>query len=248
MKQLTINVAEISELEVIYEDQSIFALNKPHSIHSVVVPGSRSISIAEKLLARFPELDEVADKAGDAGLVNRLDFETSGLLLGAKSKAVWRTLREAQSREQISKRYLVLLEGCLEMESEVSNYLGSRYRGSKKVTAYDSAKPRTLNARSIFLPLLYTEKFKVTLSEVVLHSARRHQVRVHAAGLGHPLCGDRLYGAKSSISDLTLDRKVPPFLLHAAELHLMHPLTGEALKLLAPTPSYLSPFAKESRH
>lgn len=245
--------AHIHGLEVLHEDESIFAVSKPALIHSVELasggeadlpdedtPPVVSGSVAGKLLSALPELSAVAPHSGDAGLVQRLDFETSGVLLGAKNQETWTRLREAFKQGQAEKRYLVVLEGKLASASSIDAPIGSPYRRASKVRAYvpgkkQAGKERAQPAESHFKPVAWDPAGAWTLAEVETPTGRRHQVRVHAAALGHPLLGDSLYGSKATLQ--SGETGAPPFALHAASLEL-----GGVGSFEAPRPGYFVPY------
>lgn len=191
------------EVCIVYEDNQFLVLDKPGGIHSVRQENNSDYSLALWLIERDPEAGRVAIRPGDAGLVQRLDFETSGLILAAKDKESWQNLREQLMQGKIEKRYHCLLEGKLpEQEVSVSNFIGSPYRSGSKVRVYEKmpGKPhRALAASTKFSTKGVAPKSSNTLVEVTVATARRHQIRAHAAYLGHPLVGDKLYGSKSSM-------------------------------------------------
>jgi len=237
-------------LEILYEDKELFSVNKPALIHSVELPPSyeesedegeaHSGSVAGKLLPLFPELGTVSPQVGDAGLVQRLDFETSGLLLGAKTRATWERVREAFKHRGAEKHYLVVLSGNLRSSSSIDAPIGSPYRRAGKVRVYlpgkkQAGKNRAQEAQSDFFPIARDPKGNWTLARVEARTGRRHQVRAHAAALGHPLLGDSLYGSTALFE--VKGEKIPSFALHAARLELEGVGTFEA-----PCPAYFGPF------
>jgi 23S rRNA pseudouridine1911/1915/1917 synthase len=250
--------APIHGLVVLHEDANLFAIIKPALIHSVELPRlgdvaqdedeggeADSKSVAGLLLAGLPELGGVAPQTGDAGLVQRLDFETSGVLVGAKNKETWNRIREAFKQGLAEKRYLVVLEGRLESQISIDAPIGSPYRRASKVRAYVAGKKqagreRAQPAESHFTSLVRDPHGAWTLAEVEASTGRRHQVRVHAAALGHPLLGDALYGSKGNL--LNPGEGIPPFALHAASLKIAGVGAFEA-----PTPPYFAPYLGKGR-
>ena len=226
-------------LQFCHEDQFILVINKPSCIHSVMLPEelhseSSKESIAKLLLEHYPEQADVSSKTEDAGLVNRLDYETSGLLLAARTKEVWIQLRSDLLAESIHKSYMALLDGELKDEIVINSYIGTPNRRAKKVKVYEKEpkkKERALPAKTRFTPVQYSSERNCTLVRAVAHSAKRHQIRAHAAHIGHPLCGDTLYGGSSGSSD--------QFYLHAEKIKFLHPITNELLDMSAPTPEQL---------
>ena len=225
---------------VVYEDDAIVAINKPSLLHSVQLGGSDSASVADWLLARYPILEKVGDKPGDAGLIQRLDFETSGIMVAALTKSAWANLKDQMEHSTINKSYLILVEGQPTQEFVMNTWIGSRYRGSKKVTVYDTSHKRTLPAKTSFRLLKYFAENNCALIQARASAARRHQVRAHAAHAGFPLIGDKLYGAKSALSNCIDDSvpDLPPFFLHARDIQLTHPSAKSPIKLEAPAPAW----------
>jgi 23S rRNA pseudouridine1911/1915/1917 synthase len=223
----------------VYEDEHIFVVEKPWGLHSVQVDGGGD-SLADRLLAERPQLAEASEKAGDAGLIHRLDFDTSGLLIGAKSLATWRSLHNLLQVGGIAKRYHVLLSSAVTSPQQVKSFIGSPYRGGKKVRVYmeePKGKVRALWGETEIIPE-YQDSLGNTVASVTASPARRHQVRVHSSFIGHPLVGDSLYGAKDTLASLYSEHR--SFYLHCAFLSFTHPVRNEPLsftsELSAPQP------------
>lgn len=226
-------------LEILFEDDFLFAVNKPPCVHSVMQEGSRENSVAFALIQRYPAEAAVSLKEDDAGLVHRLDFETSGVLVAAKTREIWLALRELFSGELINKTYVALVEGEFPRSAEISSRLGSRHRHGKKVRVYSesSAAPRTQPAHTSFERLDFLPAHRCSVVRALLASGRRHQIRAHAAHIGHPLAGDRLYGSTLDLSEVVEHPResLPAFLLHASSIIFPHPVTGESLQITAPS-------------
>jgi 23S rRNA pseudouridine1911/1915/1917 synthase len=225
------------ELTFLYDDDDIFVVQKPARIHSVRITKGGA-SLAELLLSHNPALSSASPNSGDAGLVQRLDFETSGLLLGAKNRTSWNVLYGALQAGQVQKTYIALVEGAIEKECAVSSFIGSPYRRPKKMRVYTTAPRspvRALWGSTLLSPL---HPFK-TVGQIVLATAspaRRHQIRLHCASIGHPLVGDSLYGAKSALpNDLQKQRA---FFLHAESVSFIRP-NGEAVTVHSPYQAFL---------
>lgn len=234
---------------LLYEDDDLLIVNKPCGIHSVEQRESDCASVAAALASYLPSLRTVSRDPLESGLVQRLDFETSGALIAAKNSSVWQRLRELLQEGEIKKHYLLLVEGIMTRSAEVSTLLGSRYRHSKKVSLLDehsgSSGSRITNIRSAlpaetnFQPLWSSADLHVTLLEARAPTARRHQIRAHAAHLGHPLLGDELYGSKRALAAVLGDQRppgVPGFFLHAERVEFLHPGNDSTLKISAPVP------------
>ncbi|RIL04767.1 MAG: hypothetical protein DCC75_12310 [Proteobacteria bacterium] len=227
------------ELTFIYEDEYFFALNKPALLHSVKNPRSKESSLADLIIDIHPTWAKSSPRAGDAGLVNRLDKMTSGILIGAKTPEAWQALHELWRRGGVSKSYLAILEGDLPEKKVVSGYIGSSGRSARKVRVFQR-KPgggvRALPAESVFEPVKPLGFCSCTLAKVTANTGRRHQIRAHAAKIGAPLLGDTLYGSKRQAPET--GSALPEFFLHASGVVFDHPLGGERINIGAPLPDY----------
>lgn len=217
------------QLNLVFEDQYLLVINKPACVHSVGISQDKFPSIAQQLIKYLPKLAEASPKTLDAGLVNRLDFETSGLMLAAKTKRTWASLRAMLMRGAVHKKYLIVVEGKFPLQIQVKGFIGSKQRSAKRVTLSTTATKRFLPAITRFKRLKYLPALNLSLVQAQADVARRHQIRAHAMSLKHPLAGDKLYSSKINLQEL-LGEDAPPFLLHAAELALSHPLSAKSIK------------------
>ncbi len=233
---------------VVYEDEAIFVLNKSANFHSVSISGS-SNSVADDLLSKWPELKDACKNPKDAGLINRLDYATSGILIGAKSKAWHQKLTQMGKKGLIKKDYLAVLEGQLKVQQKVCNYIGSPYRRSKKVKVYKKEPPkgRALLSNTLFEPVTLSSRYALTVCAITIFQGRRHQIRAHSSFLGFPLLGDELYGSRENLPLSLSDKfRFPPFLLHAARVSLPYPKQTETTCFNAPLPEYFASFLKST--
>ncbi|MGE5492867.1 MAG: 23S rRNA pseudouridine(1911/1915/1917) synthase RluD [Actinomycetota bacterium] len=216
--------AEDIPLSIVYEDDALLVIDKPAGL--VVHPGSGNWSgtLMNALLHHCPAVEQVPR----AGIVHRLDKETSGLLVVAKTlEAQTDLVRQLQART-VKRQYLAVAAGVLERDGRVEAPIGRHPVQRIKMAVVSEGrggKPAVTRYRVL-------ERFaRCTLVECSLETGRTHQIRVHMAHLGHPLVGDPVYGRT--------DRQLPPFhrqALHAARLGLIHPVTGEAMHWEAPLP------------
>ena len=230
-------------MQIVFEDEHLLVINKPSGWHSSIVGDSRENTIAGLLLEKYPGIAEASLKPEDAGLVNRLDFPTSGALLAAKNRKVWEKLREQLLAGEIEKSYLALVEGLFpETPVTAQSFLGNPNRNAKKIRVYHKdpgPKARALPARTEFRLIRQLLDQQASLIRATAHVARRHQIRAHAADLGYPLVGDALYGSNRLFSSICPKANpAPEFFLHAGTLKLQHPATGKLLELEIPQPSY----------
>ena len=213
-------------------DPDLFAVYKPPGMHSVKIPEDGGYSLADELIAYDPELSIVSRSSLDGGLVQRLDFGTSGVLLGAKNRPTWDALYEALSAGKIEKSYVALVEGEVSESITVSTLIGSPHRGAKKMRIYSSPPTppvRALPGTTVFTPIKHLPQFDMTLVQAEASPARRHQIRAHAAHIGHPLVGDLLYGSRRTIGALCASPR--DFFLHAWRLKFKHPKSGETIEV-----------------
>ena len=229
--------AESGTPRILWRDEALIAVFKPAAWHCF---GGEE-SLADWLLRQFPELAKVGDVEQPA-LLHRLDQQTSGLMLAARSDAVYHKMRQAFSAKVLDKEYLSLVCGRLEEDSQVSGKLGGRYRRSRRVWVDDgSRRLRGLRSAQTWIHPLASGSLDgkdLTLALTRMRSGVRHQIRAHLAHLGHPIFGDLLYGAPASGSER--------FFLHAWRIHGPHPAGGDELNQTCPLPDDFFDVLKQS--
>ena len=212
---------EAIPLDVVHEDDAILVINKPAGL--VVHPGSGNWTgtLMNALLHHAPQLRQVPR----AGIVHRLDKDTSGLMVVAKTiEAQTDLVRQLQARS-VSRIYLAIVEGHAEESGSVDAPIGRHPRERIKMAVVDSGKPAVTHFRVLErLP-------HHTLVECKLETGRTHQIRVHMQSIGHPLVGDPVYGAREQRK--LFHRQA----LHATRLALLHPVSGELMAWEAPMPA-----------
>ena len=212
-------------LDVVYEDDAILAVNKPPGISSHPLREHERNTVVNAIVARCPACAEASEDAREGGLVHRLDRSTSGVLIAAKQRAAWTALRETFTRHDADKIYWALVEGTVDQPLALDEAL---------VTVRDHARvakagEEGLDARTRVRALVRGKRY--TLVEALTNTGRLHQVRVHLANAGHPLVGDKLYGAKS------IEGVPDEALLHARAVSLPHPVDDWLLTISAPMPA-----------
>ncbi|MEJ5254476.1 MAG: RluA family pseudouridine synthase [Acidimicrobiales bacterium] len=216
---------------VVYEDPHLVVVDKPPGL--VVHPGAghRSGTLVHGLLARYPELSGVGPDPERPGIVHRLDRDTSGLMVVARSATAFEGLVRLLAQRRVQRRYLAVVWGVFEHSRGVIDApIGRSSREPTRMAV--AADGRDARTRYEVLRS-YREPVVVSLLRCQLETGRTHQIRVHLAAIGHPVVGDERYGgARSSL-------RVPRIFLHAAELRFEHPVTGAPLSFESPLPTDL---------
>lgn len=210
-------------LEILAVRQEMVVINKAAGMPChPLVPGETD-TVANALAARFPECVTASSHSREGGLVHRLDWSTSGLLLAARSPTAYGRLRGAFSGGRVTKHYLALVQGHLQQHGAVSSHLSTMPGDRTRMQVVVSGSAGRA-AQTRFWPLEQLEQH--TVVHVTCTTGLRHQVRVHLAHTGHPLAGDDHYGGDP------LDDNEGAF-LHAARLVL----TDDGLTFEAPLPA-----------
>lgn len=240
-------IPEDIPLDIVYEDDDLAIVNKPsgmmvHAGAGATDDARNRGTLVNALLHHFGKLSSVGGQARP-GIVHRLDKETSGLIVVAKTDEAHRRLALQFSRRAVKKTYLALVHGWLKQDSGTVS--ASITRDRVRRTRMTTLNPGGREAVSHYQVLrrLNSPCGKFTLVEVKIETGRTHQIRVHMASLGHPIVGDTLYGAPREIrvgraGAISLSRNF----LHAAELTLTHPRTEKTLALKSEFPPDLQNF------
>ena len=218
-------------LDVVFEDSDVLVVNKVAGMVVHPAPGNWSGTLVNALKGRGQGLSEGAEE-GREGIVHRLDKETSGLLLVAKTDRAHRGLGAALQARTIVRRYAALSWGHLsEDRITIEKPIARDPRDRKRMAIVSSGRP----ARTDLTRLARFDS--VDLLRAHLFTGRTHQIRVHLASIGHPVVGDDTYGGGGGRKLVNL----PPrrHFLHAAWLVFRHPVTGETIDLRAPLPEDL---------
>ena len=211
-------------LDILYEDAAVIAINKPADLVVHAGAGNHSGTLVNRLVHHFEKLSQVG---GDLrpGIVHRLDKGTSGVILVARDDAAHRALAAQFSSRSVEKIYLTVVHGNVRAEEGrlTSPIARDPSRRLRMTTRLDSGRPALTQYRVL-------KRFdKFTYLEVRIGTGRTHQIRVHLSSIGHPVAGDRLYGA-------------PPaerVFLHAHRIAFLSPATGEKVTVEAPLPPAL---------
>ncbi len=227
--------------EVRHEDPAVLVVDKPAGVPTHPLRPDELGTLANGLVARYPETRDVGYRKREPGVLHRLDTDTSGLVVVARNAAAFDALRDSMRAGKVTKRYLALVEGRIAAEGSIDIPLVPHRKDPKRVEAVTEhvrlrAGTKTHPALTRYRPVRPLGDF--TLFEVELESAFRHQVRVHLAAIGHPLVGDTLYRGPRLPDDLGV--KLERHFLHASEVVFVHPVTGAETRVTSPLPEDLA--------
>ena len=215
--------AEDIPLEILYEDADLAVVVKPRGMVVHPAAGHPDGTLVNALLARLDSLGGIGGELRP-GIVHRLDKETSGPMLVAKNDETQEALSRMLKDREIEKHYRALAEGKFkEPEGEIDAAIDRSKKDRKKMAVDPEGRPAVTRWKVI------AEGNGCTLLDVHILTGRTHQIRVHLKSIGHPVCGDELYGNGKGI-------KVPCLMLHAYSLDFEHPRTHEKMAFRAPLP------------
>jgi 23S rRNA pseudouridine1911/1915/1917 synthase len=221
-------------IRIVHADQHVVVADKPAGMPSHPLKPGEKGTAANALVGRFPELAAVGPQLREGGLVHRLDTDTSGLLLAARTDAAYQMLRAQFTARTVEKGYLALAAGELHAGGEIALPLAHDPKDARRMTAISDPEYAEAHAArpavTRFAPVERRGGF--TLLEIEIPTGVMHQIRAHLAFIGHPLAGDALYGGPILTG---LDRHF----LHAARLAFAHP-DGSRARYESPLPSDLS--------
>ncbi len=229
-------------LDIVYEDDSLLVVNKPKGMVVHPAPGNPDGTMVNALLWHCAGRLSGIGGAIRPGIVHRIDKDTSGLLVVAKTDAAHQALTEQMSVHSIHRVYHAVVYGNLKEDTGfVEAPIGRDPKDRKKMAVTQQ------NSKYAYTSWQVLERFgNFTYIACKLKTGRTHQIRVHMASIGHPLAGDAVYGPKNCIRSLNGQ------CLHAKELGFVHPATGEWMQFDSSLPDwfqdYLSRLRKESRH
>jgi len=188
------------KLDIKYENDNFIIINKPALVHSSSNNDSDFNNSISFYLHKKYNFD--FDTKYNSGLINRLDFSTSGILLAAKNKEYFEYFLDLRKNENINKKYSALVSGQI-LDDEFFLYFGSRYRGSKKISVSKFIKDRYKKGSISISNLEYNQELDYSLISTEIQGGRRHQIRASLEFLDKPLVGDTLY---KSTANLNLNR------------------------------------------
>ena len=222
-EQLVEAVSQPIELDIRYEDEHLLIINKPAGLVVHPAAGNPDGTMLNGLLHLDPRLQELPR----AGIVHRLDKETSGLLVVARTLKAHKRLVELLQAREIHREYRTIVNGVMISGGSVDEPIGRHPRQRKRMAVVHTGKPARTDYRVL-------QRFRAhSLLQVKLHSGRTHQIRVHMAHINYPVVGDPLYGGRLKIPAGASDalknalRNFRRQALHAFKLGFEHPETGE---------------------
>jgi 23S rRNA pseudouridine1911/1915/1917 synthase len=224
---------EDAPFTVAYEDEHLLVVDKPAGVVVHPARGHATGTLVQALAAR----GAAGGEEGRPGIVHRLDRDTSGLLVVAKSDAVHRTLKEAIQAREVVREYLALVLGRPPARSGTIDAPLGRDRHQRTRMSSDTDVPRDAVTHFVIEDALS----HTTLLRVRLETGRTHQIRAHLQAIGHPVAGDPEYGGGAD--DLGLTRQF----LHAEHLAFAHPVTGAAVDVRSPLPEDLAAALSRAR-
>jgi 23S rRNA pseudouridine1911/1915/1917 synthase len=213
--------------DVVFEDDHLMVVDKPAGLVTHPAPGHEGQTLAGALRGR-------AAGGADpqrAGIVHRLDRDTSGLLLVAKDESAYEALQRQMKAREVGREYLALVTGHPDAESGTIDAPIGRDRARRTLVSTTTDRPRSAVTHFEVLERLP----RTALLRVRLETGRTHQIRAHLAAIDHPVCGDPQYGGRACGRRLGLERQF----LHAGKVMFSHPVTGELLDCESKPPADL---------
>jgi 23S rRNA pseudouridine1911/1915/1917 synthase len=221
-------------LDVHYEDKDMLVVEKPADVPSVPLHPEEKGTLANAVVFRFPECAGLFRKSGDGGLLQRLDKETSGAVMAARSQTVFDALVKEQKNGRVEKHYVALVRSTNVIPDIIDTPLAVFGRRRRRMIPSPNGLPACTKLSVL------DSNGEWSLVEAVIHRGVRHQIRAHLASIGTPIAGDQLYGDASS------SRRFERLFLHAYRLLFTHPRTGKKMSVTAPLSKELSKFVEKN--
>jgi 23S rRNA pseudouridine1911/1915/1917 synthase len=232
------------DIKILYEDKDVLVVDKPAGI--VVFPEGENLNSEEKtlidfLIEKYPELKDTGDHPR-YGIVHRLDKDTSGVLLVAKTTESLIFLQKQFINREVDKKYVCLVDGSIKEDfGQIKTLIARSKRDPRKQTVYQLNEPAPKSARESITEYKVIERYKdFTLLEVKIKTGRKHQIRCHLSFFQHPIAGDKLYGFKNSKIPDGLKRQF----LHSSYLKIQLP-SGQTKEFASELPEELKEVLKK---
>ena len=237
-------------LEIIYEDDNVAVINKQPNLIVHPTSSQRWHTLANALVARYPKIVGVGESPLRPGIVHRLDKDTSGLMVVAKNQEAFLELKNQFLKREIVKTYLAIVEGvpkppegCIQFQIRPSK--ANRLK-KVAVRVLDTSGKKSVRAAETCYHLKEVINEDFSLVEAMPKTGRTHQIRVHLSAIGHPVAGDKMYGAKKK-NDLPGGGQIKRQMLHAYKLVFTLP-GGKRLNLEAPVPEDMKSVIKSLKY
>ncbi len=237
---------EAIPLNVIYEDSDIVVLNKPPGLVVHPAPGNYNGTLVNGLLYHYGSLPSSGpgmqgNERERAGIVHRLDKDTSGVIVVARTDKALRSLSGQFKNRVVKKKYIALVAGVIKKGSgTIEASLGRHVKERKKISIH------THSPREAVTSFVVKERYRnATLVEIEIKTGRTHQIRVHMAHIGHPVLGDRVYGGSKATN--SGEGGIARQMLHAESLSLLHPETGHPMTFSVPPPRDMMDVIEKNR-
>ncbi len=246
-------------LDIIYEDKDILVVNKPVGMVVHPAPGNPTGTLVNALLYHCGESLSGVGGVRRPGIVHRIDKDTSGLLVVAKNDAAHNALSAQLKTHTVSRVYHAICVGNVKADvGRVDLCIGRNPTDRKKMATYPkgaSALSGGVTVREAVTHYTVLERYPLgqrfgqafTYIKCELETGRTHQIRVHMAALGHPLLGDGVYGGDGTKFGRSVSRLLQGQTLHAGELSLIHPATGQEMRFECPLPPYFTELLEKLR-
>ena len=221
-------------LDIYYEDDDVIVINKPSGMVVHPALGNYSGTVVNALMYHCKDLSGI-NGVNRAGIVHRIDKDTSGLIVCCKSDLAMKSLSHQFLEKSVDRKYIAICYGVINHNlGRIDAPLGRDPDNRKRYAVVDDGKHAVTNFKVL-------ERFKeYSLLELALDTGRTHQIRVHMKYIGHPIVGDPLYGPRNVIGENGQ-------YLHAQTLGFTHPRTGERLEFTSPLPDFFKEFLEELR-